>query len=213
MTVDRKLLRRTVLFGTPLLYIVLGLIHPIEDPRLGDATTVFIWLHFAQLFLIAGLAWSLWLLVEGLESRAATVTRALIVPYVILYTALDSIAGLGMGGLVEVANGLPADEQAVAERLMAELDEPDVAGYALWLGAGLSWFAAVLASTFALRGLGPRWALVLMALGALIFAVGHPKPPGPVGMTLFLAGVVWLELRPARAEARGLPTAQPTMSS
>jgi hypothetical protein len=32
-------------------------------------------------------------------------------------------------------------------------------------------------------------------------------------MTLFLAGVVWLELRPARAEDRALPAAQPTMSS
>lgn len=198
---DRPALRRTILFGTPLLYIVLGIIHPMEDPRLGEATDVFIGLHFAQLFLIAGLAWSLWLLVDGVESRAATVTRVLIVPYVILYTALDSIAGLGMGSLVQIANDLPATEQAVADRLMTELDKPDVAGYALYVGAGLSWFGAVLASTLALRGRGPRGALVLMAFGALIFAVGHPKPPGPVGMALFLAGVVWLELRPREAEA------------
>ncbi len=27
-----------------------------------------------------------------------------------------------------------------------------------------------------------------MALGALVFAVGHPKPFGPIGMGLFLAG-------------------------
>lgn len=213
MTVDRKVIRRTVLFGTPLLYIVLGIIHPMEDPRLGDATSVFIGLHFAQLLLIAGLAWSLWLLVDGLESRAATVTRVLIVPYAILYTALDSIAGIGMGSLVEIANGLPAAEQAVAEQLIVELDEPDVAGYALWLGAGLSWFAAALAATIALRRHGPRAALVLMAFGALVFAVGHPKPPGPVGMTLFLVGVVWLELRPLRAEARPAAAVQPTLSS
>ncbi|HWM13800.1 MAG TPA: hypothetical protein VNO56_04905 [Gaiellaceae bacterium] len=209
MTADRVLLRRAILFGTPLLYIVLGIIHPFEDPRLGDATQVFIALHFAQLFLIAGLAWSLWLLVEGLESRAATVTRVLIVPYAILYTALDSIAGLGMGGLVQVANDLPVAQQAVADRIIVELDEPDVAGYALWLGAGLSWFAAAFAATLALKGRGPRAALVLMALGALIFAVGHPKPPGPVGMALFFAGVVWLELRRREAEAPQAVSAQP----
>jgi hypothetical protein len=206
---DRLLLRRTILFGTPLLYIVLGIIHPVEDPRLGESTDVFIPLHFAQLFLIAGLAWSLWLLVDGLESRAATITRVLIVPYVILYTALDSIAGIGMGNLVQIANELPAAEQAVADRLMTELDEPDVAGYLLYLGAGLSFFAAVLASTIALKGRGQRGALVLMALGALIFAVGHPKPPGPVGMALFLAGVAWLELRPREAETPQAVSAQP----
>ena len=206
---DRPMLRRTILFGTPLLYIVLGIIHPMEDPRLGESTDVFIPLHFAQLFLIAGLAWSLWLLVDGLESRAATITRVLIVPYVILYTALDSIAGIGMGNLVQIANELPAAEQAVADRLITELDEPDVAGYLLYVAAGLSFFVAVLASTFALKGRGPRGALVLMALGALIFAVGHPKPPGPVGMALFLAGVVWLELRRREAEAPQAVSVQP----
>jgi hypothetical protein len=206
---DRPILRRTILFGTPLLYLVLGVIHPMEDPRLGDPTQVFIALHFAQLFLIAGLAWSLWLLVDGLESRAATVTRVLIVPYVILYTALDSIAGIGMGSFVQIANDLPAAEQALADEIMTELDEPDVAGYATYVAAGLSWFAAAFAATRALRGHAPTGALVLMALGALIFAVGHPKPPGPVGMALFLAGVIWLELRPQSAEARSI-SVQPT---
>lgn len=90
-------LRRVVLFGPPLLYIVLGILHPMEDPVLGDPTGLFIGLHFGQMFLIAGLAYSLWLLVEGLESRAATVTRALSLPFVVLYTTLDAIAGLGMG--------------------------------------------------------------------------------------------------------------------
>ena len=114
MTTDRLVLRRTVLFGTPLLYIVLGLIHPMEDPGMGEATSVFIGLHFAQLFLIAGIALSLWFLVDGIDSRAATLTRALILPYVILYTTLDAIAGLAMGEVVATANALPATDQAAA---------------------------------------------------------------------------------------------------
>ena len=210
MTANRKAIRRTVLFGTPLLYIVLGIIHPMEDPGLGEATGVFIGLHFGQLFLIAGLAYSLWLLVEGLESRAATVTRALILPFVILYTTLDAIAGLGMGDLVRMANESSAAEQATLGPFVEELREPDVGGYVIYLGAGLSWFAAVVAAAIALKGRGPRAALVLMVLGALVFAVGHPKPTGPIGMGLFLAGLVWLELRPHRAEASRAVSAQPT---
>jgi hypothetical protein len=210
MTSDRLLLRRTILFGTPLLYIALGIIHPMEDPVLGEATGVFIGLHFAQMFLIAGLAYSLWLLVDGLENRAATVTRVLIVPFVILYTTLDAIAGLGMGDLVRMANEAPAAQQATLGPFIDELREPDLAGYVIYLGAGLSWLAAVVAAAVALRKRGPRASLVLMVLGALVFAVGHPKPTGPVGMSLFLAGLIWLELRPQTAEARSSVTVQPT---
>jgi hypothetical protein len=79
----------------------------------------------------------------------------------------------------------------------------------IYLGAGLSWFAAVVAATVAVKKRGPRSALVLMALGALIFAVGHPKPTGPIGMSLFLAGVLWLELRPRPAETPHAVSVQP----
>jgi hypothetical protein len=171
---------------------------------------VFIGLHFAQMFLIAGLAYSLWLLVDGLENRAATVTRVLIVPFVILYTTLDAIAGLGMGDLVRMANEAPAAQQATLGPFIDELREPDLAGYVIYLGAGLSWLAAVVAAAVALRKRGPRASLVLMVLGALVFAVGHPKPTGPIGMGLFLAGLIWLELRPQTAEARSSVTVQPT---
>jgi hypothetical protein len=37
-----------------------------------------------------------------------------------------------------------------------------------------------------------------MAIGASVFALGHARPMGPIGMALFLAGIAWLELRPRR---------------
>jgi hypothetical protein len=37
-----------------------------------------------------------------------------------------------------------------------------------------------------------------MAIGATVFTLGHAQLMGPIGMGLFLAGVVWLELRPRR---------------
>ncbi len=92
----RMRVRRAVLFGVPLLYVVLGLLHA-DNPEIGDETGLFIWLHIGQLFLIGGLAYLLWLLVEGLESRAAKVARALIIPFVVLYTALDAVLGIAWG--------------------------------------------------------------------------------------------------------------------
>ena len=50
----------------------------------------------------------------------------------------------------------------------------------------------------ALRNVAPTPALVLMSLGAAVFVLGHAPPMGPVGMGLFLAGVVWSEFRPRK---------------
>jgi hypothetical protein len=50
----------------------------------------------------------------------------------------------------------------------------------------------------AVRQRVPSWVTVTMVVGAAIFAVGHPIPPGPIGMSLFLGGLLWLELRGSR---------------
>jgi hypothetical protein len=207
---DRSILvRRAVLFGVPLLYLVLGLLHPNPDPGLGDETGLFIGLHIGQLFLIGGLAYALWLLVDGVDGRAARVARALILPYAITYTALDSIAGISMGTVVREANALPAADQAAAGRLIDALRVETWDGYLFYFTTALIWLAAALAVVIALRKSAPRPALVLMGLGAAVFAVGHPQPFGPIGMALFIAGVAWLELRPRPAEAREF-SVQPT---
>jgi hypothetical protein len=213
VTDDRRILvRRAILFGVPLLYLVLGLLHPNPDPGLGDDTGLFIGLHFAQLFLIGGLAYSLWMLVDGVENLAARIARALILPYAITYAAFDAIAGIAMGSVVREANALPAADQAVAGRLIDALREETWDGYLLYSLTALIWFAAVLAVVLALRKSAPRPALVLMGIGAAVFAVGHPQPTGPIGMAFFIAGVAWLELRPQPAAAReDVPReAQPT---
>jgi hypothetical protein len=183
---QRSVWRRILLFGVPSLYIVLGLLHPTTNPELGDETDLFIGLHIAQLFLITGLAFVLWLLVEGLDNRAAVVTRALIIPFVVAYTALDAILGIAWGIAAESANELP--------ELIA--GDPDPRGLILYWGAGLLWLAVALAAVVALRETAPVTALVLMTLGAVVFTLGHARPMGPIGMGLFLAGIVWLEFLP-----------------
>ena len=195
------LVRRAVLFGVPFLYVVLGLLHPTSNPEVGDETGFFIGLHVAQLFLIGGLAYMFWLLVEGLDGRAARVARVLILPFVIVYTALDAVLGIAWGIAAEKANELPAADQAAAGRLIDALLEPAPLGYVLYFGAGVLWLAVALTVVVALWSSAPRPALVLMAIGATVFALGHARPMGPIGMTLFLAGIAWLEIRPRRERA------------
>jgi hypothetical protein len=85
-----------VLLGVPSLYILLGLLHPTANPELGVERRdgPLRQLHIAQLFLIMGLGYVLWLLVEGVTNRSATLARALIIPFLVAYTALDAILGI-----------------------------------------------------------------------------------------------------------------------
>jgi hypothetical protein len=85
----------------------------------------------------------------------------------------------------------------------------DYVGMAIWVASGLSWFAMALAAAIAVKPIGGRGPTLLMAIGAAIFAVGHPFPPGPIGIALFGLGVAWLELRREAAKA---PEAQPVLA-
>jgi hypothetical protein len=198
----RRTWRRVILLGVPSLYILLGLLHPTANPSLGDETDLFVWLHIAQLPLIVGLGYVLWLLVEGVTNRAATLARVLIIPFVVAYAALDAILGIAWGIAAETANDLPAADQQGAGRLVGALisdDHPDPRGLILYWGAGLLWLAVALAVVAALRGTAPLGALVSMALGATVFTLGHAPPAGPVGMGLFVLGIAWTEFRPPAA--------------
>lgn len=192
------LVRRTVLFGAPLGYIVLGLVHPMGDLEVGDAAGFYIVLHVVQPILIGLVAYAFLLLVEGLESRAATVVRYAVIPFAIAYTMFDSIAGIATGLIVREANGLSVADQAAVQRMMDGIGEHPLL-VAIWIASGLSWLVPAAAAAVAVRNVVPRWVTAAMMVGAIVFAVGHPLPPGPIGMTLFLLGIAWLELRP-RAE-------------
>ena len=142
--------RRAVLFGGPLGYIVLGLFHPMGDLDVGDATGLYIFLHLVQPVLIALIAYGLWLLVEGLESTAATVVRYALVPYLILYSMFDAVAGVATGLIVQEANGMSAADQAAVQRMMDGIGEHGVL-VALWIGSGLSWLVPAVAAALAVR--------------------------------------------------------------
>jgi hypothetical protein len=187
-------------------YFIIGVIHPAEI-EVGDATTLYIGIHLVQPVFILLLAWGTWLLVKDLPGRAAQVARVAIVPYAIAYSMFDAIAGVALGGVVRLANDASAADGAVVQRLMDT--GTDYVGIALFLASDLSWFVMALAAAIAVKPIGGRGPTLLMGIGAAIFAIAHPFPTGPIGITLFGLGMAWLEVR---REAARAPEAQPVLA-
>jgi hypothetical protein len=201
-------LRRAFLFTAVAGYIVLGAVHP-ADLEVGDDTALYLGLHLVQPVLILLLAWGIWLLVRDLPGRAAQVARLAIIPYAIVYSMLDAIAGVALAEAVREANNLSAAEGAVVQRVLDGEGGTDVVGIVIYVASGLTWFAMAFAAALAVKRIGGLGPTLLMAIGAAIFAVGHPFPPGPIGIALFGLGVGWLELR---REAARVPAAEPALA-
>jgi uncharacterized membrane protein YccF (DUF307 family) len=190
-------------------YVVLGAVHPAEI-NVGDDTSLYIGLHLVQPVFVLLLAWGTWLLVKGLPGRAAQIARIAIVPYAIAYSMLDAIAGVALGQAVREANRLSAADGAVVQRILDGNGGQDYIGIVIFVASGLTWFVMALAAAIAVKRIGGLGPSLLMTVGAAIFAVGHPFPPGPIGMTLFGLGIAWLEFRrePSRA-----PEASPVLNA
>jgi len=196
-------LRMLVVFGTPVAFATTGFLHLVPWPagsdieaytRLRDHATLWIAIHVVQLLLILLLAVAIYWLTEGLTSTAARLSRVALLPYLVFYSAFDSIAGLGRGLVALYGSQLPAARQAVL---------PGVTGAfsATWhpvplmidLIGSLSWAVAVVAAAVALRHAGAPWtATIPLGLAGLIGAYDHAAPYGPVAMALFLTAAVVL---------------------
>ena len=193
------ILRRTVIFGAPLLAYIAGILHPDHVLDHGDPW-LFLGVHLAWPLLLCLLAWMIVLLVEGVEGRAATAARVLAVPFAVTYMLYTAFAGVGIGAFIWKGSELPVDQQPVANTLIQNVLNSSITG-PIHLTATVFWVAAVFSVVVALRGRAPLPSLVLLALGACAFAYRHERPWGPAGMAAILAGVVWLELRPKRVAA------------
>ena len=192
MTSLPRPVRRAVIFGGPLLAYLIGVAHP-SHLVVGESDRLFLAIHLAFPFVICLLAWTLVLLVDGVDNGAATLARILAIPFAVAYTAFESVAGIARGALVWKAEGLSGDKLRSAAELISSFTHSAIAR-PLWLTASALWLAAALSVVVALRRRAPWPALVLLAVGTLLFAFSHVRPWGPGGMAAFLAGVVWVEL-------------------
>ena len=193
------LFRRLFLVATPLVLAVVLWFHPPggENVYEGVRDDVEAWLfvHTVFLFFIPLMAIATYLLLSGVEGRAATVSRISLIPFLVFYTAYEVTVGLGAGVLVDYANGLPAAEQAaVADAIQEYTGNPilgDPMSVSLALGL-LGWIVAMVAAAVAFHRAGAGWPVTLLVGFGALFAI-HPPPVGPVGLICFAAAAVLIE--------------------
>jgi hypothetical protein len=167
----------------------------------GDVDA-WLFVHTTMLLVTPLLGIAAYMLLRGLESRAATVSRIALVFFLVFYTAYEVTVGLGTGVLVDYADDLsPAEQAAVAGAIQdyngnAILADPSIA---LVLGF-FGWVVAMLAGAVALRHAGAGWPVTLLVGFSALFAL-HPPPIGPVGLVCFACAGVLIERARARAGA------------
>jgi hypothetical protein len=206
-------LRRLFLVATPLALAVALWWHPAggsdiyEDLR-GDVGA-WLFVHTTFLFFTPLLGIATYVLLRGVESSAATVSRVALVFFLVFYTAYEVTVGVGTGVLVDYANGLPAAEQAAVAGAIQDYNEnwivsdPSVS----FVLGGLGWIVAMLAAAVAFRRGGAGWPVTVLVGFAALFAI-HPPPVGPVGLACFAAAAMLIERARARhAKAIAVPPA------
>ena len=188
---------------------------PLRSPGMFDfvRSRLSLWtnLHVVQLGLVLLLGLTLWLLTEGLASRAATVSRLATAFFLVFYAAFDSVAGIGTGILARIVDADRALDPAAAARIvdgywLARFDLPTGPLIAI---ADVAWLTATVAAAFALRERGaPRSVFTLLIVAGIAFGIDHPAPTGTVGMLALFAANVLL-LRGSSHERVSSPLAQP----
>ena len=190
-------LRMLVVFSTPVAFATTGFLHLVPWPagsdveiytRLRDHATLWIAIHVVQLLLIMLLAVAIYWLTEGLTSTAARLSRVTLLPYLVFYSAFDTIVGVSRGLVAHYGSQLPAAQQAVLPGVTDALSAIwHPVTFTIFLIGTLSWAVAVVAAAVALRRAGAPWtATIPLALAGLIGAYDHAAPYGPVAMALFL---------------------------
>jgi hypothetical protein len=121
--VERLVLRRVVLLGTPLALAILEIFHP-QPGGVGEAVEQggwFMWFHIIQVPLIGLIALAVYLLTEGLEGRAVMVSRWAIGVFAVFFSAYDAAAGIGTGYALRNAQGLPAGAQEAVHEAVIDM--------------------------------------------------------------------------------------------
>jgi hypothetical protein len=197
--------RRLFLLAVPLTLAVVLWFHPPGGSNVyegvRDDVGAWLFVHTVFLFFIPLMAIATYLLLSGLESRSATVSRIALLFFLVFYTAYEVTVGLGTGILVDYANDLPTAEQAaVADAIQHYNGNPilaDPVSVSLVLGL-LGWVVAMIAGAVALRRAGAGWPVTLLVGFAALFAI-HPPPVGPVALLSFAVAAVLIERARARA--------------
>jgi hypothetical protein len=171
--VERLVLRRVVLLGAPLALAILEIFHP-QPSGVAEAVEQggwFMWFHIIQVPLIGLIALAVYLLTEGLEGRAVSVSRWAIAVFAVFFSAYDAAAGIATGFALRSAQGLSAEGQAAVHE--AVIDMP---GLSLIFGLSIvgtsAWVVAVIAAAIALRRAGASLGPFVLLILSGVFLMG-----------------------------------------
>jgi hypothetical protein len=194
---SRSTLRTVFLAGAPLILAAVLTQHPLDGDTFYEVISkdvnAWIGVHLVAAVGFPLMALVVWLTVQGVPGRAATISRYALLPYLLLFGVFEAIVGIGAGVLVHGADLTPAQgEEAVDALTMGSL-VPIIGG----LGS-LAWAVSVGAAIVALRKRDvPRTALAFLALAIPLGM--HIPPLDAIPMTALAIGALLVE-RSRRAQ-------------
>ena len=207
------------LIGVPLAWAVLLWFHPGGDgdviyTSLRDEVTAWQIVHVGTLVFIGLMGIALYMLVQDLPGRAATISRLAIGPFVLFYAAWEAVIGLGTGALVQHANDVPPGQRpAVSDAIQSLQDNVIVGDPGVFAIIGvLAWATAVGVAVMAYRRVRAP-VMVSVLLGLSVVVVSHPPPIGPIGLACFAgaAGLLAISQRASRVIATPTPASTHTI--
>jgi hypothetical protein len=183
------------LIGVPLAWAVLLLFHPTGDsedlyPVVGDEVTAWVTVHIGTLLFVPAIAAAVYLLLRGVEGRAAQISRVMLVPFVLFYVTFEVLIGIGVGLLSDEVNGLPAAERPAAAGVLERFADSGLIEVFETIG-GLSLVVVLVAAGIALwRRAGASVAVPILFVLAAVPMAFHVPPFGQVGLALFIAAAL-----------------------
>lgn len=173
-------------------------------------------LHMIQTPMMALVGVGIWLLVADVRTAdgdaavaLAWLARLAAFVFLIYYTVLDGIGGIGLGRTIVLTQAMVADGQLSPDQLKAVAAVLDASWVDHWVGGvgsvisqGASWAAFVMAASAALAralaGQGPLPALALLAIGGWVLQLSHAALHGPTAFVLLIVAAMWLRFAPSR---------------
>lgn len=240
----KRILWWVCLSAAPLVLVGIELFHPAgftEDPGMYQYLSVpepytprhhalgyfgpawWFTLHMIQTLMIGLVAVGLWLMLDGIDRKdgagamvSGWTSRAATFVFVIYYTALDSIGGVGLGKTIEITErlGKAAADQAhltpdqvagVALVLNTVWTDPWIGGVGSFISQTGSW-AAFSAALFAALALflakkAPWPPLVILGAFGWELQLSHASYYGPIAFSLLVISAAWIWLAAKRRPA------------
>jgi hypothetical protein len=177
-------------------------------------------LHMIQTPVVGLVAVGLWLLTDGIHDRVsaapavalAWLSRVATLVFLIYYTVLDGIGGIGLGRTILTAENLTATGQLSTQQMDGIVlllntiwTDPWIGGVGSFVSQTGSWavFAAALfaAASLLLSRSAPWPPLILLIAFGWELQTSHASPHGPIAFALLIVAALWLWLTRHRTKS------------